>query len=78
MVRIGTSNASSIKLFERLGFEAVSVSNVWKEVEMRFGWRKQGVDAEKLDEEDMSKLAQERWTVRGISVDYPLDSEHKS
>lgn len=70
MVRIGTSNASSIKLFERLGFGAVSVSEVWKEVEMRFGWR----GGQQLDEREMSELARERWTARGIEIDYPLDS----
>lgn len=34
--KISLSNAPSIQLFESLGFTRQSVSEIWKEVEMRF------------------------------------------
>jgi hypothetical protein len=39
IARIGSSNESSIRLFERLGFGKVRVVEVWDEVEMRWGWK---------------------------------------
>ncbi|KAJ9110667.1 hypothetical protein QFC19_001496 [Naganishia cerealis] len=74
LVRIGTSNHASIKLFESLGFAKVKVVHAFEEVEMRFGWVPEGDGSNGegtfVDIAQMRQLAAGKWTKSGDTVWY--------
>jgi hypothetical protein len=53
IAKIGLANDPSLKLFERLGFEKVKVSEVWQEAELHL---KEDGDAARLRREDLKIL----------------------
>lgn len=74
LVRIGTRNLASIKLFESLGFAKVKVVRAFDEVEMRFGWAPSGDGSDGegafLSAEEMDRLRLKRWTKSGTVLAY--------
>jgi hypothetical protein len=74
LVRIGTSNLASIKLFKSLGFSKVKIVKAFDEVEMRFGWipSGDGSDGEGafLSTEEMKRLRSKNWTKKGTVIAY--------
>jgi hypothetical protein len=71
LVRIGTSNTASIRLFEKLGFGRVKVVKAFDEMEMRFGWipaQDEDEEGKMMEFDEMERLAREKWTRRGQAV----------
>lgn len=71
MVKISTSNAPSLALFRRLGFGEVGRSEVWQEVEMRFGAREEG-EGERQEETDKEATS---WRGQGELRILRIDAE---